>query len=302
MRQRLLTYFLSTRPKFLSITALGVFIGFSTPNQIIDQSNNLLLLLVVLLLALLAHSAANVINDYYDELNGSDKVNTSRISPFTGGSRFIQDNILSPTQIRNIALTLFSITIIGGIILCFLSSPHLIWIGILGIFLGWSYSANPLKLMSRGLWGEIAIVLCWALIVIGSSLIHSNQINASAILEGLAYGFVIANILLVNQIPDIEADQSSSKLTLAVKAGNANVWKWFLIFLLSANSIIVIGYLFKLFNVSILLSLCTLGLGLNITFKLKKHYANRTKLTESIKQTILLSHLFGLTVLMSNWL
>ncbi len=302
MRQRLITYFLSTRPKFLSITALGVLIGFSIQNQQIDQPTNWYMLLTVLLLALLAHSAANVLNDYYDELNGSDKINVSRISPFTGGSRFIQDKILSPTQIRNIAITLFSIAIIGGIILCFLSSPYLIWIGILGIFLGWSYSANPMKLMSRGVWGEIAIILCWALIIIGSNLMQSSQINTPAIFEGLAYGLFIANILLVNQIPDIDADQSASKLTLAVKVGDANVWKWFLGFLLSANAIIVVGYFLKIFNLSILLTLCTLVLGINLSYKLKTHYANRAKLTECIKQTILLAHLFGLILLISNWL
>jgi 1,4-dihydroxy-2-naphthoate octaprenyltransferase len=33
----------------------------------------------------------NVVNDYYDHLNGTDAANVERIFPFTGGSRFIQN-------------------------------------------------------------------------------------------------------------------------------------------------------------------------------------------------------------------
>ena len=48
-----------------------------------------------LLLALLAHAGINVFNDYCDHLNGTDARNTQRIYPFTGGSRFIQNGVLS---------------------------------------------------------------------------------------------------------------------------------------------------------------------------------------------------------------
>jgi hypothetical protein len=49
---------------------------------------------LTLLFALVAHAGANVINDYYDCDN--DAGNVERVYPFTGGSRFIQRDLLSP--------------------------------------------------------------------------------------------------------------------------------------------------------------------------------------------------------------
>lgn len=51
-----------------------------------------------LLGALLIHAGVNVLNDYYDALNGTDAINQQRIYPFTGGSRFIQNGVLGPEQ------------------------------------------------------------------------------------------------------------------------------------------------------------------------------------------------------------
>jgi 1,4-dihydroxy-2-naphthoate octaprenyltransferase len=47
------------------------------------------------MLALLTHAAVNVINDVADHHNGTDAANTARLFPFTGGSRFIQNGVLS---------------------------------------------------------------------------------------------------------------------------------------------------------------------------------------------------------------
>lgn len=300
MLEKLFIYFKATRPKFLSITVLGVLIGLTLPSDQIAPEVQWFKLLGVMLLAVTAHSAANVINDYFDDLNGSDKINTSRISPFTGGSRFIQEKILSSTEIKQLASFLFLIVSIGGIALSLTTTITLIWVGLLGVTLGWFYSANPIKLMSRGIWGEIAIIICWALIIIGSNLIKNNQISQLSILEGLAYGFMICNILLINQIPDIEADKSAFKFTLAVQVGQQNVWKWFLLFLITSYGIVTAIYFFNIDRPIALIGLITLPLGLFITYRIKSKFKDRSTLTLAIKQTILLSHLFGFSLIAIN--
>ncbi|MFM2435766.1 MAG: hypothetical protein RL063_1747, partial [Pseudomonadota bacterium] len=60
--------------------------------------------IVCFLLVLLVHAAANLSNDYFDSLNGSDAQNTQCVSPFTGGSRFIQNNLFTETQIKQLSL------------------------------------------------------------------------------------------------------------------------------------------------------------------------------------------------------
>lgn len=95
--------FQATRPSFLLITILGCLIGISLTES---THASWQLQTLSILVAVAAHAAANLINDYFDHINGSDAVNTDRISPFTGGSRFIQNRHLSPQTIVYFAIIL----------------------------------------------------------------------------------------------------------------------------------------------------------------------------------------------------
>ena len=150
------TFFLASRPALLSITIIGCFIGLMAAGGPIKID---VLVLLALILALCMHAAANLLNDYFDHLNGSDDHNYGRISPFTGGSRYIQNQIISATQIHALGIALMLICCILGIYICSQSTWLLMPIGILGLLLAWAYSAPPLQLMSKGVLGEIAIAI-----------------------------------------------------------------------------------------------------------------------------------------------
>ena len=99
-----LNLILATRPAFLAITLLGCLIGLALPSAVKDTFG---INFLAISLALFAHAAANLLNDYFDHLNGSDQNNKDRITPFTGGSRFIQDRIFKPRQILLLGITLY---------------------------------------------------------------------------------------------------------------------------------------------------------------------------------------------------
>ena len=124
-------FLLATRPSFLTITLLGCFIGISSQLNEIKWAISIFGTLI----ALIAHAAANLLNDYHDFLNGTDEINVGRVYPFTGGSRFIQNKEVTPDQIRWLSLLLFLLVICAGIALTILTTSKLIWIGILGIFI-----------------------------------------------------------------------------------------------------------------------------------------------------------------------
>jgi hypothetical protein len=95
-------WWLATRPAFLSITLAGVVLAW--PRQrLAALRQHWPLALLGLMLALLTHAAVNVINDVADHHNGTDAANTARLFPFTGGSRFIQNGVLSAAQMRSLA-------------------------------------------------------------------------------------------------------------------------------------------------------------------------------------------------------
>ncbi|MBL8477864.1 MAG: prenyltransferase, partial [Sterolibacteriaceae bacterium] len=90
----LLRYFAATRPAFLSVTFVGCLLGLATAAHA-GIALGPALATATLFFALVAHAGANVINDYYDAISGCDAANTERQFPFTGGSRFIQNGVLS---------------------------------------------------------------------------------------------------------------------------------------------------------------------------------------------------------------
>ena len=294
-------YLKATRPSFLSITLIAYFIGYSI-NPNIGYSTVGFLGLIV---ALLAHAAGNVINDFHDSVNGSDVANIERIYPFTGGSRMIQDGVFTDQQIRHVAIALFCLSILLGISVAYTSSISLIFVGMLGIFLAWAYSAPPFKLMSRGLIGELSIALAWSLVVIGAAILsESPQVSHSGlptyIAIGLSYGFSVTNILFVNQIPDITADLSAKKHTLAATIQAKHLWLYYLCFNLLTYSTLLAGHLFDLVNGTHLIALLVIPLHLYITHLLTNSSDNKSTIKRAIILTILSTHIYGAILVISN--
>ena len=215
----LLRYFLATQPAFLSVTAVGVLIGLASAAH--DGARIALLpASLTMIFALVAHAGANVVNDYYDSLTGCDEANTERVFPFTGGSRFIQNRVLSAQEIKVFGYGLLAAVIPAGLWLTSHSAPGLLAIGAAGLATGWAYSSPPLKLQSRG-FGEFAITAGWTLIVVGSDFVQRGRFDFAPLAAGLGFALLVANVLYINQFPDIRADALAGKRTVVVRLGPA---------------------------------------------------------------------------------
>jgi 1,4-dihydroxy-2-naphthoate octaprenyltransferase len=205
-----LRYLLATRPAFLSITLAGCLLGFATADAdgaAFDWARAL----ATLSLAMLAHAGINVLNDYCDHLNGSDARNTQRIYPYTGGSRFIQNGVLTPRQVLGLAVALFAVTIAGGLWLLSVAGTGLFWIGLAGLAIGWAYSAPPLQLNSRGV-GELCVAAGFLLVVAGADYVQRGAFAPLPWLAGAPFALLVTGVLYINQFPDREADRASGKL------------------------------------------------------------------------------------------
>lgn len=210
-------HFAATRPAFLTVTFAGSLIGLGTAaadGLDIDPVKAL----VTILFALVAHAGANVINDYFDALNGSDDINTELLHPYTGGSRFIQNGYLSVAQMRRFGYLLLAAVVPGGLWLTIESGPGLLAIGLAGLLVAWAYSAPPFKLMSRGM-GEAAITAGWLLVVCGTDYVQRGEAAALPLVAGLPFALLVAAILYINQFPDRRADAAAGKRTVVVRLG-----------------------------------------------------------------------------------
>jgi 1,4-dihydroxy-2-naphthoate polyprenyltransferase len=223
LRNPLARYLLATRPAFLSVTFCGWLIGLGAAHYAgvaLDAATALL----TLVFALVAHAGVNVLNDYYDARIGTDAINVERIYPFTGGSRFIQNGVLSLAQTGWFGAALFGVVIGAGLWLVALSGPGLFWIGTAGLLIGWAYSAPPLKLNARGL-GEVCVAAGFALIVVGTDYVQRAEFDSLPWVAALPYALLVTNLLYINQFPDREADRRTGKWHLVVRLGSARA-RW----------------------------------------------------------------------------
>jgi 1,4-dihydroxy-2-naphthoate octaprenyltransferase len=210
-------YFAATRPAFLGVTLVGGLLGLASAfagGVALDPATAF----VTMFFALVAHAGINVLNDYYDALNGSDAANTERRYPYTGGSRFIQNGLISVSATGIFGYALLVAVVPAGLWLTHHSGPGLIWIGLAGLALGWAYSAPPFKLMGRGL-GEAAVACGWLLVVLGADYVQRGAFAWAPLVAGLPYALHVANLLFINQFPDVKADAAAGKRNLVVRLG-----------------------------------------------------------------------------------
>jgi len=281
-------YLLATRPAFLTITLAGCLLGFATAVSV-GAAFDWARALVTLVLALLAHAGINVLNDYCDHMNGTDARNTQRIYPFTGGSRFIQNGVLTPRQVLTFAAALFVATIAGGLWLLSVAGGGLFWIGLAGLAIGWAYSAPPLQLNSRGV-GELCVATGFLLVVAGADYAQRSAFVPLPWLAGVPYALLVANILYINQFPDREADRASGKLHWVARLQpETAAWGYGLILLLAALSLLG-GILLGLLPLAAAGALVAWIPALQAWRQLRLFASTPERLAPAIKQTLLAAH------------
>jgi len=280
-------YLLATRPAFLTIALAGCLLGFASA---LESAFSWPLAVLTLLLAIATQAGVNVFNDYYDHLNGTDAVNVDRLFPFTGGSRFIQNGVMSPRQMLVYGMVLFGAVIAGGLWLIATRGSGLFWIGIAGLLIGWAYSAPPLKLNSRGL-GEICVAAGFLLIVAGADFVQRGAMSATPWLIGLPYALLVTNILYVNQFPDRNADLQAGKrhwvVRLEPSIAARGYWLILALAVLAQVWLVASGRLPALTLISLLALIPAVKAGR----VLSAHAAEPAKLAPAVQMTILAAHL-----------
>lgn len=209
---------LASRPAFAPASVASVLIGSAWGYRIAGRLSWGLAALA-LLATLCVHLAANVLNDVSDDLSGADRVNDERIFPYTGGSRFIQNGVLSVHEMTLWGVTLLAVAAALGIALVDLRGPGVLVFGLIGIALGLAYSLPPIKLAARGL-GEATIAVAFGVLpVVGAAWLQSDRLDAASVLMSVPVGLWVAAILLLNEVPDRDADARAGKATLVVRLG-----------------------------------------------------------------------------------
>jgi len=292
LRNPALRYLLATRPAFLGVSLCAALIGLASA-AVDGVAMDGRAALVTVLFALVAHAGVNVLNDYYDELGGTDRINTERVFPFTGGSRFIQNGVMGVGETLVFGLALFALVAASGLWLTARSGPGLIAVGLAGLFVGWGYSAPPLRFNSRGL-GEPCVVLGFALIAAGADFVERRSFAVRPWLAVLPFALLTLNILYINQFPDLRADRAAGKHHWVVRLG-AHGARWGGVAIAAlAYGLLIAEVIVRALPVLALLGLVALPWSLRGARGLLQHARQPAQLRPAIQATIAAAMLHGM--------
>ena len=167
---------------------------------------------------------SNLANDYGDGVKGTD--NEDRIGP----ERAIQSGKISPEEMFN-AIRINILISIGLAFLLIFSAfgvRHFILtlvfflLGIASIVAAIRYTIGGNAYGYKGL-GDVFVFIFFGLVsVIGCYVLYAKTIDHVAFLPACAIGLLSTAVLNLNNMRDIESDEKSNKVTLAVKLGKRN--------------------------------------------------------------------------------
>ena len=215
---KLAILFLACRPKFLSASAAPVLVG-STLAYAVTGTFQPALFTLALMAIIAIHAGANMANDYFDHLSGNDRANQNP-TPFSGGSRYIQQGIISP---KTMLLAALASLIIGSaiciVIVLLTKSIFILILGLIGLLGGFFYTAPPIRLGYRSI-GEAVIALLFGLLpVYASYYLQTFALDTTPLLPACIVGILIFLVILINEFPDLTADAAVNKKTLVVHFG-----------------------------------------------------------------------------------
>ena len=216
------------------------------------------------------HLFSNLYNDYFDVTHGTDEANTEYFNAgmdstilqgaqLSGGSRAVELGLITLKGTKSLANIMFILglaTAAGILYMSFLNTGstsnayYSAIIALIGVLVGYFYTAKPIRLSSRYGLGELSIFLSFGpLLTLGTGfaianetiLLYSNEFY-NLLLLGVPIGLLTTNILFINQYPDHASDKKVGKNHLVVLLGKkASRWIYALNLILALGSLYFIA-------------------------------------------------------------
>lgn len=216
------------RLRTLSVSLAGVFMALGLALH--DDCFKAAPVVLCFVFALLAQIASNFANEYYDYRDGLDAPGRE------GPRRGVTEGDITPgAMLKATYLTLALACAVG----CGLIAYGGWWLLPAGIFIAlgaMAYSTGPYPLSRHGL-GEVAVILFFGIIPVTLTYyVQAHQVTADVWIASLSTGLLGANVIIVNNYRDADADKAVGKRTLAVIFGRrAMPWLYLV------NGLVAIG-------------------------------------------------------------
>jgi len=250
---KLRIWFLEIRPEFLLLSIALVLLG--TAISLNEGYFDWLKFFLTMFGLLLAHTSVNVLNDYFD---------------YKSGYAF--------------GIACLGSAFLIGIYLTYISGWQLLPLILLGGGIIYFYTSH----LTKWLIGEFFAGLgLGCLPVMGTYFIQTGFYSTEAIAASLAPGLLTANLLLLNEFPDTEADKKGGRYHLAIALGRKKASRLYAGVTVLTYLCIICPVVLKLMPTMSLIALVTIPLALKAMIKTTKYYNNLPEITSAMKANII---------------
>ena len=269
-------------PRFHFIPLTVILVSLGTAIAAYENVFDLGYFILAMIGSILVHMTVNVINDYYDYVDGID-LNTPR-TPFSGGSGILTRHLLKPRQAFWFATVSLLMAMVIGIYFVvergWLLFPLLLVAG----FSAYFYNVC----LSKWWVGELfAGINLGPLLVLGSYYVQTGRYSWEALFASIAPGILTANLLFLNEFPDREADQKGGRKHLVIILGKKDARILFVAFLVASYLCIIIGVLTKMMPLMTLIGLGTIGFGWKAAKGALRYYHDTNQLVPVLGMNVI---------------
>ncbi|OGN91600.1 MAG: hypothetical protein A2Z75_05975 [Chloroflexi bacterium RBG_13_50_10] len=215
-------------------------------------------------------------NDYFDYKSGID-LEVKR-TPFSGGSGVLSAGLLTPASVGRVGLVCFLLAIPIGIYFVIVGGWLLVPILVAGALCVLLYTTH----LTRWGLGEIACGLgLGTLPILGAYFVQSGTYTWESVIAAIPTGIFLHNGLLLNEFPDVEADQKAGKKTLPIVMGRKKASLLYFILVIAMYAWIAAWSIAGFMPRFALLGLLTLPLGVK-AIKGARHYDEQSELSAAL--------------------
>ena len=206
-------WFMETRPQFLILSVVLAFLG--TAVAWYPRGNvNLWHAVLAGLGLVLTHASVNILNDYFDFRSGIDQA--AKRTPFSGGSGILPAKLLTPRQVLWLGIACLALAVPIGVYFIVVSGWQLLPLLVVAAFFILLYS----PLILKHPWPEWAAgVGLGALPILGMYFAQTGAYTYTAAVACIPSAFMVHNLLLLNEFPDVEADKLANRKTVPIAVG-----------------------------------------------------------------------------------
>lgn len=185
--------------------------------------------------ALLIQIGTNFANDYYDFVRGGDT--EARVGPV----RVTQAGILRPSAVKRGMWVVLAAAMLVGVYLVTVGGWPIVLIGLASVACAVLYTGGPFPLAYHGL-GDVFVFVFFGLIAVGGTYyVQGLAWPPDALLAGVGLGALSTAILVVNNLRDIDTDERAGKRTLAVRIGSTGTKAQYVLLLVIAAVVPLVG-------------------------------------------------------------